>query len=181
MGDLHYEACDRRHAGSELDKRERMQNLVVRVHKTVAQVAKKHGLLLAVDKEESMVLRGGEGRKTQRSVMAEKVKWLCVILDEHLDFRQYWKYRIVKAQSLLEALGGVSNLRWGMNPVSWRAVYSGMIRSAASCGMGIGWRGQRECIEEMSLLQNSAIHKMMGAVKGSSAEKVKAITAVQGL
>ena len=97
MGDLHYGAYDRRHAGSELNKREIMQNLVVRVHKMVAQVARKHGLPLAVDKEESMVLRGGEGRKTRRSGMAEKVKWRCVILDEHLDFRQYWKYRIVEA------------------------------------------------------------------------------------
>ena len=67
-----------------------------------------------------------------------------------------------------------------MNPVSWRAAYTGMIRSAASCGMGIGWRGQRDWKEEMTLLQNSAIHKMMGAVKGSSAEKVKAIVALRG-
>ena len=51
--------------------------------------------------------------------MAEKVKWLGVLLDEDLDFGQHWEYRIGKARSLLGALDGVGSSKWGMSPLSW--------------------------------------------------------------
>lgn len=91
-----------------------------------------------------MVLRGGEGCKKRRNWLVEKVRWLGVIFDERLEFAEHWKYRIGKAVSLLGALGGVGNSRCGMSPVSWRAAYTGMIRSVASWSVEIGWRGQRE-------------------------------------
>ena len=66
-----------------------------------------------------------------------------------------------------------------MTPVSWRAAYTGMIRSVASWGIEIGWRGQKEWRKEMTLLQNAALRKAVGAVKGSSGDKVEGITAVE--
>ena len=52
------------------------------VQRVVAEVAAEQKLPLAADKEESMVLRGGCGRKKKmRNGLAEKVKWLWVILD----------------------------------------------------------------------------------------------------
>ena len=64
-------------------------------------------------------MRGGCGRKKNRkNGFAEKVKWLGVILDDRLDFKEHWRHRIGKARSLLGALGGVGNSKWGMSPVS---------------------------------------------------------------
>ena len=145
VDDLHCGLYDMQGAGEEEVKRERMLDLVVRAQRVVTEVAAEQGLSLAADKEESMVLRGGCGRKkNRRNGIAEKVKWLGVILDDRLDFKEHWRYRIGKARSLLGALGGVGNSKWGMSPVSWRVAYMGMVCPVASWGLEIGWRGQKE-------------------------------------
>ena len=107
------------------------------------EVAAERGLPLAEDKEERLVLRNRNGRRGRQGV-AEKVKWLGVILDEDLDFGPHWEYRISKARSLLGALDGVGSSKWGMSPLSWRQAYTGMVRSVASWGIEVGWRGQRK-------------------------------------
>ena len=180
VDDLHCGLYDKRAAGEEEDMRERMQDLVTRVQRVVAEVAVEQRLPLAADKEESMVLRGGCGRKKRRkNGLTEKVKWLGVILDDRLDFKEHWRHWIGKARSLLGALGSVGNSRWGMSPISGRAAYTGMVRAVASWGVEIGWRGQKEWRHEMTLLQNAAMRKTLGAVKGSSGRKANAIAAVE--
>ena len=57
----------RRGAGDEEAKHERMQDLVTRVQGVVAEAGVEQRLSLAVDKEESMILKGGCGRKKRRS------------------------------------------------------------------------------------------------------------------
>ena len=84
-----------------------MQDLVARVQHVVAEVAAEQRLPLAADKEESMVFSGGCGRKKRRNGLARKVKWLGVILDDRLEYKEQWQPRIGKARSLLGALGGV--------------------------------------------------------------------------
>ena len=119
VDDLHCGLYDRRGAGEQEDKHERMQDLIARVQGVVAEVAAEQRLPLAANKEESMVLRGGCGRKKRRrNGLTEKVKWLGVILDDSLDFKEHWRHRIGKARSLLWALSGVDNSKWGMNLVS---------------------------------------------------------------
>ena len=66
-----------------------------------------------------------------------------------------------------------------MNPVSWRAAYTGMVRAVASWSVEIGWWGQKEWRKEMSLLQNAAMQKTLGVVKGTSGRKANAIAAVE--
>ena len=56
-----------------------------------------------------------------------------------------------------------------------------MVRAVASWGVEIGWRGQKEWRQEMTLLQNAAMRKALGAVKGSSWRKANAIAAVEGV
>ena len=52
-----------------------------------------------------MVLRGGCGRKkNRRNGIAKKMKSLGVIMDDCLDFKEHWRYRIGKARSLLGPL-----------------------------------------------------------------------------
>ena len=180
VDDLHCGLYDMRGAEEEEVKRERMQDLVARVQRVVAEVAAEKELPLAADKEESMVFRGGCGRKkNKRNGITEKVRWLGVILDDRLDFKEHWRHRIGKARSLLGALGGVGNWKWGLSLVSWRAAYTGMVRAVASWGVEIGWPGQKEWRQEMTLLQNAAMWKALGAVKGSSGRKANAIAAVE--
>ena len=92
----------------EVDRKERMGELLDRVSVVLKEVATEHGLPLAEDKEERLVLRSSAGRRGRRGV-AEKVKWLGGILDEDLDFGQHWEYSIGKARSLLGALDGVGS------------------------------------------------------------------------
>ena len=182
VDDLHCGLYDRRIAGEEEARRERMQELVARVQWVVTEVAAEQRLPLAADKDESMVLRGGCGRKKRRkNGLAEKVEWLGVILDDRLDFKEHWRQPIGKARSLLGALGTIGNSKWGMSPVSWRAAYTGMVRAVASWGVEIGWQGQKEWRHEMTLLQNAVMRKTLGAVKGTSGRKAGAIAAVEGV
>ena len=122
-----------------IGRRERMGDLLDRVSRILKEVAGERGLSLPEDKEERLILREGAGRRGRRE-MAEKVKWLEVILDEDLDFGQQWEYRIRKARNLLGALNGVGSSKWGMSPLSWRQAYTGMIRSVAACGREVGCR-----------------------------------------
>ena len=132
----------------EVERREEMWDLVDRVSTVLKEVADERGLLLAEDKEERLILRGGNGRRGRRGA-CEKVKWLVVILDEDLDFGPHWETRIAKARNLLGALDGVGSSRWGMSPLSWRQAYTGMIRGVASWGVEVSWRGHREWREAM--------------------------------
>ena len=163
-----------------IDRRERMEELLDRVSVVLKEVAAEHGLPLAEDKEERLVLRNKNGRRGRRAV-AEKVKWLGVILDEDLDFGPHWEYRIGKARSLLGALDGVGSSKWGMSPLSWRQAYTGMVRSVASWGIEVGWRGQREWRVMMEKLQYAAHRKCTGAVVGARREYVRKVAAVEGV
>ena len=90
VDDLHCGLYDIRGAEGEEVKRERMQYLVTRVQRVVAEVAAEQELPLAADKEESIVLKGGCGRKKNRkNGIAEKMRWLGVILDDRLDFKEH--------------------------------------------------------------------------------------------
>ena len=101
------------------------------------------------------------------------------MMDDRLDFKEHWHHWIGKACSLLEALGGVGNSKWGMSPVSWRAAYTGMVYAVVSWSVEIGWWVQREWRHEMTLLQNAAMWKTLSAVKGTSGRKANAIAAVE--
>ena len=180
VNDLHCGLYDKRVAGEEEVKHWRMQDLVTKVQRVVTEVAAEQGLPLAANMEESIVLRRGCGRKKRRkNGLTVNGKWLGVDLDDRLDFKEHWRHRIGKARSLLGALGGVGNSKWGMSPVSWRAAYTGMVRAVASWGVEIGWQGQKDWRHEMTLLQNVAMRKTLGAVKGSSGRKANTIAAVE--
>lgn len=111
VDDLHFWLYDERGPGDALERRERVQDLVGRVQRVVAEVAAEHQLPLAADKEELRALNGGCGRKKRTGGDIKKVKWLGVIRDDCLDFQEQWRYQIGKARSLLGALVGVGNSR----------------------------------------------------------------------
>ena len=183
VDDLHCGLYDGGRMARELgaiDRRKRMEELLDRVSAVLKEVAAERGLPLAEHKEERLVLRNRNGRRGRRGI-AEKVKWLGVILDEDLDFGPHWEYRIGKARSLLGALDGVGSSKWGMSPLSWRRAYTGMVRSVASWGIEVGWRGQREWRVMMEKLQYATLRKCTGAVVGARKEFVRKIAAVEGV
>lgn len=108
-----------------------MEEALERVSSVLKEVAMEWSFPLAEDKEERLILRSKSGRRGRRGV-AEQVKWLWVILDDELNFSQYWEYRIQKARNLLRALEEVGSSKWGISPLSWRQAYTSMIRSVAS-------------------------------------------------
>ena len=95
------------------------------------------------------------------------VKWIGIIMDESLTFREYWESRIAKARKMLGQLNGLGNSSWGMSANSWRTAYTGMIRAVALWGSELGWRGQRDWEEEFERLQYQALKKCVNATHGS--------------
>ena len=154
---------------------------VERVDKVMAEVFEEWGMPTASDKYERLVERGGKGRKRKRNKEVNWVKWLGIILDEDLTFDTHWQRGIEKAQKLLGALKGVGNSEWGLSPKGWRQVYTGMIRTVATWGAELGWRGQRGWAEELERLQYDCLRKCVGAVKGASKEKVRQFAGVERL
>ena len=55
----------------------------------------------------------------------------------------HWKARLAKARKALGALSGVGGLQWGMCLGGWKKAYEGMIRSIATWGAKLGWRGRK--------------------------------------
>lgn len=100
------------------------------------EVAVDRGLPLVEDKEKRLINRNSWGKRGLQG-MAEKVKWLGVILNQDLDFRPHLKYRIPKARGLLRARDGVGSNRLQICPLSWRQVYARMIKSEASWALKV--------------------------------------------
>ena len=93
----------------------------------VNRVALECHLPLEDSKHEKLVLR-----KKRRKMNSEVrwVKWVGIIMDESLTFREHWKSRSANASKMLGQLSGLGNSKCGMSANSW-TVYTGMIRAVA--------------------------------------------------
>ena len=58
-------------------------------------------------------------------------------------------------------------------------MFTGLIRTVATWGVELGWRGQKRWVEELVRLQYDSLRKCVGAVKGASKEKVRNIVGVE--
>lgn len=90
MNDLHCGLYDRQGAKDDTGKRERMQHLVVRAQRVVAEAAAEFQLPLAANKDQSIHIRNGCGRKKRSGGIVKKVKWLGVILEDFLNLKEHW-------------------------------------------------------------------------------------------
>ena len=143
--DIHLGIYDhgRRGAGiQDLDgEGEAIGELRARADRVLKEMALKRGHPLEDSKQEKLILRKGGRKKRRKNKEIERVKWLGVILDEDLEFDIHWKRRVAMAKKMLGALNGVGNSQWGISPNRWRSAYTGMVRSIATWGAEIGWRG----------------------------------------
>lgn len=118
-----------------------MDFLLSVVDAIINMVAEKHHLLLEKSKHGGLVLRRKRRKKNKEVKM---IKWLGIIMDESLTFKEHWKARIQKARNMLGRCRGIGNTQWGISPTSWRNLYTGMIRAIALWGAELGWRDQRD-------------------------------------
>lgn len=172
VDDLHLNICiwNRTHAGLDM-------NLILeRADKAVHKVAEECYLPLEDSKHERLVLR--QNRRKENSEV-RTVKWVGLVMDESLSFKEHWKERLGKAKRLLGSLNGLGNANWGLSASSWRALYTGMIRAVALWGMELAWRGQSNWEEEFEKLQYQALKKCVNAVQGSRRELVSQIAGVE--
>ena len=185
VDDIHPGIYDygRRGAGiQDLDgKGEAIGELLARADRVLKEGALEKGLPLEDSKEEKLGLRKGGRKKRKRNKEIERVKWLGVILDEDLEVDIHWKGRVAMAKKMLGALNGVGNSQWGISPNSGKSGYTGMVRSIATWGAKIGWRGQDQWRHEMAKLQYVALRKATGAITGARMESVSRIAGVESV
>lgn len=72
----------------------------------VNSVAKEHHLLQEELKNETLVLTK---KSRQKNKDLKCVKWIGIIIDKSLSFKEHWKSRIAKAKKMLEQLNEVGN------------------------------------------------------------------------
>lgn len=68
------------------------------------------------------------------------VKWVGIVMDESLSFKEHWKERLEKARKLLGSLNELGSSNWSMSANSWRSAYTRMIRADALWGIELAWR-----------------------------------------
>ena len=74
---------------------------------------------------------------------------------------------------------GIGNSEWGLSPKGWRQVYTGIIKTVATSGAELGWRGQKRWEEKLESLQYDSLRRCVRAVRGASKEKVRKIAGVE--
>jgi len=83
----------------------------------VNRIAAENHLPLEDSKHERLVLQKKRRRKNKD---VKWVKWLGIIMDESLTFKEHWKARIKKARAMLAQFNGLGNFQWGISATSWR-------------------------------------------------------------
>ena len=107
------------------------------------------------------------------------VKWIGIIINKSLSFKDHWKSRIAKARKMLGHLNGLGNSIWRISANSWRSAYTRMIRAVALWGAELGWRGQRDWEEEFEKLQYQALQKCVNMIHGSKRELISQTAGVE--
>jgi len=115
-----------------------MDKVLDEANKIVNRIAAENHLPLEDSKHERLVLKK-KRRKKNKDV--KWVKWLGIIMNESLTFKEHWKARIKRARAMLAQFNGLGNSQWGISATSWRQIFTGMIGAIALWGSELGWRG----------------------------------------
>jgi len=113
----------------------KMNEVLDEADKIVNRIAAENHLPLEDSKHERLILKKKRRRKNKD---VKWVKWLGIIMDESLTFKEHWKARIKKARAMLPQFNGLGNSQWGISATSWRQIYTGMIRAIALWGSELG-------------------------------------------
>ena len=89
-----------------------MELLLKRVNKVVNWVAQENYLPLEESKHKTIVLRK---KSRQKNGDVKWVKWIGIIMDESLSFKEHYKSRTDKARKMLGQLKRLGNCIWEMS------------------------------------------------------------------
>jgi len=154
----------------------KMDEVLDEADKIVNRIAAENRLPLEDSKHERLILQKKRRRKNKD---VKWVKWLGIIMDESLTFKEHWKAQIKKARAMLAQFNGLGNSQWGISASNWRQIYTGMIRAIALWGSELGWRGQRDWEKDFEQLQYQALKKCVNATHGSKIELISQIAGVE--
>ena len=150
------------------------------------RISVKHGIIFAVEKEETITFRAGK-----RALRSRSCKVLGVQIKHCLLFHHHMEYRAGIARKAWGAFGRLGNMRKGLSPTSWRQLYTGMIRPMMLWGMELAWRAEglllpsdpkpRTGWTSMQRIEAAAARKTTGAYTCASTEKVLAIAGIEPL
>ena len=89
-----------------------MKLLLNRINEVVNQVAKEYHMPLEESKHETPVVRK---KRRQKYNNMKWVKWIGIIMNESLCFKEHWKSRIDKARMMMVQLQELGNCMWGIS------------------------------------------------------------------
>jgi len=84
----------------------KMDEVLDEADKIVNRIAAENHLPLEDSKHERLILQKKRRRKNKD---VKWVKWLGIIIDESLTFKEHWKARIKKARAMLAQFNGLGN------------------------------------------------------------------------
>jgi len=82
-----------------------------------------------------------------------------------LKFSQHVKIRATQAKQAFSRMARLTNTNKGLSPHAFRQLYLACITSIADYGSIIWYKGQKELIYPLKLLQNACIRKILGVFK----------------
>ena len=118
------------------------------LHWSKAKSARKHAL----------VLPNSERIKTKALVT-----WLGITFDPNLKFSQHVKIRATQAKQAFSRMARLTNTNKGLSPHAFRQLYLACITSIADYGSIIWYKGQKELIYPLKILQNACLRKILNA------------------
>lgn len=96
-----------------------------------------------------------------------KVKWLGIIFDSKLNFRDHVQSRASQATQAFYRMLRLANTEKGLSPLAMRQIYMACVTSIADYGSEVYWRGQVFVTRTLQALQNKALRKILGAFRTS--------------
>ena len=108
---------------------------------------------------------------TKESVQpARAVKWLGIIFDSKLSFRDHVSFRACKALAAFHRLSRLTNTSRGLSPDATRNLYLACIKSVSDYGSQVWFTGRKQdkLLKPLQLLQNKALRKILGAFRTTS-------------
>lgn len=102
--------------------------------------------------------------------VVQQYKYLGVIFDERLNWKQHIEHLKAGCMKRLNLLKSLSNFNWGAQEESILKVYRALIRSKLDYGCIIYSTANKNTLRSLNVIQNSAIRIAMGAFKSSPTE-----------
>jgi ribonuclease HI len=101
--------------------------------------------------------------------MENKAKFLGMIFDRKLSWKQHIEYIIEKCKKRLNLMRAVSGYQWGASKKSLLAIYKALIRSILDYGDVAYSSASKSLLNKLSTIQNEALRLCCGTPRGTAA------------